>query len=118
MKSINLGYFKEILEKEKTKLINQLKRFARKSDRNNDWVPKPTESNIQEAEGGERSNVIQTMETDLGVEKELEKSLNDVDRALNRIQDGTYGLCEKEGEPMSEERLEANPSAKTCIKHN
>jgi RNA polymerase-binding protein DksA len=38
-----------------------------------------------------------------------------VRRALGRIEDGTYGLCAKCGEPIAPNRLEARPEAALCI---
>jgi DnaK suppressor protein len=37
--------------------------------------------------------------------------------ALKRMQDGTYGMCEECGEKIEEDRLEANPAARTCRMH-
>ncbi|MGQ9631212.1 MAG: TraR/DksA family transcriptional regulator [bacterium] len=39
-----------------------------------------------------------------------------IDDALARIEDGTYGMCAKCGEPIDEERLKALPFARLCIK--
>ncbi|PSK93009.1 TraR/DksA family transcriptional regulator [Haloactinopolyspora alba] len=41
--------------------------------------------------------------------------LADVDKALARIADGSYGRCERCGEAVSRERLLARPAARTCI---
>lgn len=41
--------------------------------------------------------------------------LADTDRALTRLRDGSYGICERCGERISPERLAARPSARTCI---
>lgn len=41
--------------------------------------------------------------------------LVEVDAALSRIASGTYGTCEKCGEPIAEARLEARPTARTCV---
>ncbi len=38
-----------------------------------------------------------------------------IDRALERIKNGTYGLCQECGKPISKERLEAVPHARLCI---
>ena len=40
-----------------------------------------------------------------------------VDEALEKIEKGTYGICETGGEKIEEDRLEANPSARTCKAH-
>ena len=37
--------------------------------------------------------------------------------ALTRIEDGTYGLCVVDGEPIDEKRLEAVPWTPYCLKH-
>lgn len=37
--------------------------------------------------------------------------------ALKRMQDGTYGFCEECGDKIEEDRLEANPAARTCKVH-
>ena len=41
-------------------------------------------------------------------------ALEDVDRALQMLDKGTYGLCEACGKPINPERLEANPAARFC----
>ena len=38
-----------------------------------------------------------------------------IDAALERMEEGTYGICEKCGKPIGEERLEALPWATLCI---
>lgn len=39
----------------------------------------------------------------------------DLDRALARLDEDTYGRCERCGEPIGAERLAVRPSARTCI---
>ena len=46
---------------------------------------------------------------------ELREALDEVDAALKRLQDGTYGVCEVCGKPIGEARLEAKPAARLCI---
>jgi len=41
--------------------------------------------------------------------------LKKVQRALNKIEEDTYGLCDKCGEPISEARLKSVPTADYCI---
>ena len=38
-----------------------------------------------------------------------------IDKALAKIEDGTYGTCERCGKPIGAERLEALPYAELCI---
>jgi DnaK suppressor protein len=42
--------------------------------------------------------------------------LAELDRALERVRDGRYGVCERCGEPIAAERLAARPDAGTCIR--
>jgi DnaK suppressor protein len=46
---------------------------------------------------------------------QLEESLAEVERALQKLDDGTYGTCESCGKPIPEPRLEAMPATKHCI---
>ena len=46
---------------------------------------------------------------------ELRETLDEVEAALKRLEDGTYGLCEVCGKPIGEARLEAMPAARLCI---
>ncbi len=49
--------------------------------------------------------------------KSLEcRVLREIDAALHRINEGTYGLCEKCGKPIPKARLKAVPHARSCMK--
>ena len=54
-------------------------------------------------------------EIDYTLEENSEQVLAEIDAALQRIEDGTYGTCEVCGKPIGEERLEARPWARLCI---
>ena len=45
----------------------------------------------------------------------LRETLDDVEHALAKFDDGTYGQCEGCGEPIPEARLEAKPAARHCM---
>ncbi len=42
----------------------------------------------------------------------------EIDEALRRIEDGTYGLCQADGHGISRKRLKANPAARFCVEHD
>jgi RNA polymerase-binding protein DksA len=44
-----------------------------------------------------------------------ERQLEEVDAALARMDGGTYGICERCGRPIPAARLEARPTARTCV---
>ena len=53
-------------------------------------------------------------EKDLSILESVESELADVEHALRRLDEGTYGTCEACGRPIDEERLEALPAARLC----
>jgi RNA polymerase-binding transcription factor DksA len=48
---------------------------------------------------------------------QLREQLDDVEHALGRLDDGTYGTCEVCGEAIGEARLEVMPATRYCIQH-
>lgn len=48
---------------------------------------------------------------------QMREQLADIDRALNKFESGTYGTCERCGQPIGEARLEAMPATRYCIQH-
>ncbi len=55
------------------------------------------------------------IENTLGLMDSERKILAEIDDALRRIEEGTYGICEGSGEPIPRERLEAIPWARYCV---
>lgn len=64
----------------------------------------------------ESAQEIDEYSTNLATEKVLEKTLRDINNALDRIAKGTYGICKYCGEPINEKRLLARPVASACVK--
>jgi YteA family regulatory protein len=54
-------------------------------------------------------------ERDNAIDDAFSQRLEEIDQALARIENGTYGVCVVCGEPIPYERLEAIPSAPTCL---
>jgi RNA polymerase-binding transcription factor DksA len=48
---------------------------------------------------------------------QLNEQLADIERAVAKLDDGSYGTCERCGGPISEARLEAMPATRYCIDH-
>jgi DnaK suppressor protein len=51
---------------------------------------------------------------DLSILDDLEIELRDVEHALRRLDEGSYGTCEACGESIGEARLEAAPATRLC----
>ena len=54
-------------------------------------------------------------QTDMSLLQNLEREMADIRQALDRMQEGTYGICEVCGRPIADKRLIARPMATTCI---
>lgn len=63
----------------------------------------------------ENAAEVADFEKNLSMEKTLEISLYNVNKAINKIETGDYGICEKCGQLIDPKRLEAFPSATACM---
>lgn len=102
------------LEAERASLESDLARIARKDPVGDDY-----HARVEEVGRAEDENVIEEeqYEAARSAEQNLELHLRDVNAALRRIADGTYGACAVCRAPIDRKRLEALPSAMTCIAH-
>jgi len=64
----------------------------------------------------ESAQEVEMYESSLSIEKSLEQQLKDVNTALNKIEKGKYGICEKCNQEIFADRLKAYPGAKLCRK--
>ena len=55
-------------------------------------------------------------ERDLSIENNVRDLMGKIDRALARMEAGTYGICSRCGKPIEKARLKALPYADLCIK--
>jgi RNA polymerase-binding transcription factor DksA len=54
-------------------------------------------------------------ERDISILEQVEAELADVDHALKRLDEGSYGTCEACGRPIGDERLSALPATRFCL---
>jgi DnaK suppressor protein len=69
------------------------------------------EGDMTENDSGDMSQSLFTREVDATVEEQVERRLQHVERALQKIEEGTYGLSDDSGEPIPRGRLDAVPEA-------
>ncbi len=107
------GLDKEFVEEQRGRLEElraELTRLARgleedQRDRAED------EEDFTEHDSGDMSQSLFTREMDATVEQVTERRLASVERALEKIEEGTYGLSDESGEQIAKGRLEAAPEA-------
>lgn len=116
--AIDINAQKAILRTEEEELVKELKTLGIENPQTDkDWIPTPgepadTESDMnivadRSEEWGERRGTLDVLET----------RLNNVRRALKKIDNETYGICELCGKTIEVDRLTANPAARTCKEH-
>ncbi len=103
---------KVALEKRRDKILKELKADAVQVAEN-DYDAKFVDYGDKDDENAAE---VATFEKNLSLEKTLEVSLFNVNRALKKVEEGKYGLCEKCDGPIQPKRLEAFPSATSCMK--
>ncbi len=69
------------------------------------------EGDASEHDPGDMSHQMFTREMDATVGLQTRRRLEDVERALQKIEEGSYGVCDDTGEPIPKGRLEAMPEA-------
>ena len=67
--------------------------------------------------GKREEEATETLELEkrLGLENRMRQEIAAIDHTLEKIDKGTYGICDNCGKPIAEERLEALPQANLCI---
>lgn len=95
----------QALEQERQRLADELKRQEFLAQEH------PTTGNHMADDATEVSEQAKAM----ALRRHLEGMIKEIDRAIVRAQRGTYGLCERCGKAIGEERLRAMPAATLCI---
>lgn len=115
MKKEILDKIKKKLETEKLGLELELSKFAHRNLNSTQTDYEANFPNLGEKEDENASEVAQ-FSTNLSLEDALEKALRDVEKAIESIDKGNYGICKYCGQEIDERRLEARPTSGSCIK--
>ncbi len=105
------------LESEKEELEEELSSHGRVQDETGDWTGAGTGFEGEEADPNDVADQIEELATNVPLVEELEERHRDVVDALEKMDEGVYGICEVSNEPIPLERLKANPSARTLLEH-
>ena len=117
-----LHELKLALEQEDKELIDELKLIATPdAHRRGEW--QAAFPQFEEERSGsssseeENADEVEEYETRIGTSETLETRLHEVEAALTRMKDGTYGICPTCSKPITPERLHANPAALYDVEH-
>jgi len=109
--------YKTILTNLKTQLTNELSTIAVFDEKTGDWEVRMDDVVAVESDSNDVADFGEEADERIATLAELETRYRNVVRALKKIETGSYGICEISGEAIEEERLAANPAARTCIAH-
>lgn len=110
---MNTDIYKTKLEEEKKLLEQELGSLGQLNSDTGEWEATPGGDGTPEADENDLADKAENYEERSSTMRVLNTRLSDVTRALTKIDNGTYGICEVSGNPISEARLLANPSART-----
>jgi RNA polymerase-binding transcription factor DksA len=82
-----------------------------------EWDVKAPDFDIMNADENEVADRTEEIHVDSIIIDELTARFKNVASALKKMEQGKYGLCEIDAKPIEEERLQANPAARTCKEH-
>jgi RNA polymerase-binding protein DksA len=113
--TIDTGEFRTLLEQERARLA-----------RSADFLERENPGSIEDELGeigsggtdnhlGDTAGATFDRELDQGLEEGVQQTIADIDAALRKIDEGSYGVCEVCGEPIGAQRLSAIPWARLCI---
>jgi DnaK suppressor protein len=105
MKKKDIQYFKDLLDKRLADLLSQAGDTVVNMTTPKDNFPDPTDRASDE----ENRNFM------LRIRDREHKLIKKIKKALDRIETGTFGICEKCDEDISKERLKARPVTTQCI---
>lgn len=105
MEEQKLEYFRNILSDEMKTLLNEADKTVTEMTSDSSNFPDPTDRATQESDRN----------FELRIRDRERRLINKIKDALDRIDNGEFGICEECGEEISEARLKARPVTTLCI---
>ena len=113
MSAIDTNRFRETLLEERTRVVAAIENLH--EDHSGSLSDEAGEETAYDNHLADTATETYDRELDYTLEENSEHVLGEIDAALKRIDEGTYGTCTNCGKPIPEERLEARPWATLCI---
>lgn len=112
MQKSTLAGFKALLEAERERLIGEVEEYEREGREN---ISDASGENNYRDHMADQGTATFVRELDMTLVDSARERLAQTERALDRLESGGYGVCQRCGEPIAESRLEAVPAAELCI---
>ncbi|HEX4799416.1 MAG TPA: TraR/DksA C4-type zinc finger protein [Candidatus Paceibacterota bacterium] len=110
--------YKTQLESLLSTLTEELKTVGIQDTKNiHDWIARADTTESGDADPNVSADALEDLEEKQSLITTLESDYNDIVRALEKIEQGTFGVCEVCDAPIEEGRLDAVPTARTCVAH-
>lgn len=106
---------KQKLQEELAVVTSELESIAQKNEVTGDWVAVPEGTELTSPDENVEADAVEEWNERRAMMPQLETRYRNIVRALEKIENDIYGTCEISGEPIEEERLEANPAARTNL---
>jgi RNA polymerase-binding transcription factor DksA len=113
--TIDTAEYRKLLEEERGRLLHAVGFLVKEnpgsvSDELGELAEGGTDNHL-----GDTATALYDRELDEGLEAGAQQTLTEINAALRRMDEGTYGICEACGKPIGAERLAAIPWTRLCI---
>ena len=108
---------KDKLEKERDTLLEELRDMGKLNPETGEWEATPEELDFPESDQNDMADRFEDFEARSSRIKILEPRLNNILKALKKLDKESFGKCEVCKKDIEMKRLEINPAARTCKQH-
>ncbi|MDQ3874875.1 MAG: TraR/DksA family transcriptional regulator [Actinomycetota bacterium] len=115
MSAVDVEHFRGLLAAERERVVAAIEYLHEENPGSIEDETGELVSGSADNHMGDTATVTFDRELDYTLEENSEHVLAEIDAALGRIEDGTFGACRSCGRPIAPERLEAIPWATQCI---
>ena len=105
---LDVEYYRGRLMEEMARLEEEREYVRRSASDMDGNLPEDAEG---EEDTADLASSLMDKDMDMGVEEEIEETLSAIEHAFQKIEDGTYGICDVSGQPIPKGRLELLPWA-------
>ncbi|MCB9811208.1 MAG: hypothetical protein H6779_03480 [Candidatus Nomurabacteria bacterium] len=112
----DINGYKQKLEEQLVQITGELESLGVQDKQTGDWIERPADHQV-EADMNTEADISEEQEERQATLSDLEIEYRNIKRALEKIEAGTFGICEIDNHPIEEDRLAYKPTARTCKEH-